>query len=49
MIKEVKYLGVILDEKLNWHKQNENISKSLLQLFGLFNNINWFVAKRIAR
>ena len=24
-VKETTYLGVILDEKLNWHKQNENI------------------------
>ena len=48
-VKEVLYLGVILDEKLNWHKQNENIRKSLLQFFGLFNHIKSFVTKRIAR
>ena len=48
-VKEVTYLGVILDEKLNWHKQNENICKSLLQFFGLFNHIKSFVTKSIAR
>ena len=45
-VKEVTYLGVILDEKLNWHKQNENICKSLLQFFGLFNHIKSFVTKQ---
>ena len=48
-VKEVTYLAVILDEKLNWHKQNENICKSLLQFFGLFNHIKSFVTKSIAR
>ena len=49
IVKEVTYLGVILDEKLNWHKQNESICKSLLQFFGLFNHIKSFVTKSIAR
>ena len=47
--QEVTYLGVILDEKLNCHKQNENICKSMLQFFGLFNHIKSIVTKRIAR
>ena len=48
-VKEVTYLGVILDEKLNWHKQNETVCKTLLQFFRLFNHIKSFVTKRIAR
>ena len=46
-VKEVTFLGVILDEKRNWRKQIENIYKSLLQFFGIFNHIKSFVSKHI--
>ena len=46
---DIERVKVILDEKINWYKQNENICKSLLEFFGLLNHIKSFATKRIAR
>ena len=44
-----KYLGVYVDELLNWRDHVSYISKSLLKYFGIFNHIKHFVNKKIIR
>ena len=48
-VESFNYLGVIIDEKLNWHEQAENVCKSLLQFYGIFNHIKSYVSSQIAR
>ena len=43
-VKYFNYLGLIIDEKLNWHEQAENVSKSLLQFYGIFNHFKFYVS-----
>ena len=45
----VKYLGVTIDEKLLWHEHVDNLCKSLIKYFGIFNKIKYFVTQKIAR
>ena len=48
-VNTFNYLGVIIDEKLNWHEQAENVCKSLLQFYGIFRQIKYYVSRKIAR
>ena len=41
------YLGVIIDEKLNWHEQAENVCKSLLQFYGIFRQIKYYASRKL--
>jgi hypothetical protein len=38
-VPHFKYLGVTLDESLNWNKHVDNICASLVKYFGIFNQI----------
>ena len=46
---EMKYLGLVLDEKLNYNEHVQAICNSLLKYFGIFNHIKHKVNKKIAR
>ena len=48
-VESVQYLGMLLDEKLYWHEHVDQICASLVKYFGIFNHIENFVSKRIAR
>ena len=45
----VKYIGLTIDEELNWKKHIDILIKSLVKYFGLFNNIKYFVTEKLAR
>ena len=38
-VTNIKYLGVIIDEKLNWNMHVNFVYDSLVKLFGIFNHI----------
>ena len=44
-----QYLGVTLDETLNWNEQVDQLCKSLLKYFGIFNQIKHKITTQIAR
>ena len=46
---EMKYLGLVLDEKLNYNEHVQSICNSLLKYFGIFNHIKHKVNKKTAR
>ena len=46
---EMKYLGLLLDEKLNYNEHVQSICNSLLKYFGIFNHIKHKVNKKTAR
>ena len=48
-VKSVNYLGIIIDEKLNWHEQAEKVCKLLLQFYGIFNHIKSYVSSKRAQ
>ena len=48
-VKSTKYLGVIFDEKLNWHEHVQSVCKSLLKYFGIFSHIKSIASRAIAR
>ena len=48
-VKSFKYLGVIIDEKLNWNDYVDYVCKSLVKYFGIFNQIKHTVTKRLSR
>ena len=45
----VKYIGLNIDEQLNWKGHVETLIKSLVKYFGIFNNIKHFVSPKLAR
>ena len=47
--KSVKYIGMIIDENLNWNEHVNSLCKSLLKYFGIFNKIKNFISNKIAR
>ena len=47
--QSVKYIGLIVDEKLNWGPHVEALCKSLVRYFGIFKQIRPFVCKSISR
>ena len=46
---EMKYLGLVLDEKLNHNEHVQSICNSLLKYFGIFNHMKHKVNKKTAR
>ena len=44
-----KYLGMWIDDMLNWKHHVQYISKSLLKYFGIFNHIKHIVTRPVAR
>ena len=48
-VKSFKYLGLILDETLNWGDHVNSLCSSLLKYFGIFNQIKHKVYAKIAR
>ena len=44
-----KYLGVVIDEKLNWHEHVNYVCSSLIKFFGIFSKIKHFMNKNTAR
>ena len=48
-VNEIKYLGLVLDEKLNWNEHVQSICNSLLKYFGIFNHIKNKVNRKTAR
>ena len=47
--KTFKYLGITLDETVNWGEHAEAICSSLLKYFGIFNKIRYKVTRGVAR
>ena len=45
----VKYLGLKIDEKLNWNNHIESVCSSLLKYFGIFNQVKGYITKSLAR
>ena len=48
-VSSAKYLGLIIDEKLNWDEHVISVCQSLIKYFGIFNQIKYFVTKPIVR
>ena len=48
-VTSIKYLGVIIDEKLNWKMHVYFVCDSLIKFFGIFNHIKQKVTQRVAR
>ena len=46
---EMKYLGLVLDEKFNYYEHVQLICNSLLKYFGIFNHIKHKVNRKTAR
>ena len=45
----VKYIGLLIDEKLNWDVHIDSLIKSLVKYFGIFNHIKDYVSTHLAR
>lgn len=48
-VNSIKYLGVVLDEKLNWHEHIKYVCNSILPFFGIFNYVKLYVKRNTAR
>ena len=48
-VTEIKYLGLVLDEKLNYNEHVQSISNPLIKYFGIFNHIKYKVNDKTAR
>ena len=48
-VSTTRYLGIFIDEKLNWQEHISYIHKSLLIYYGIFNRIKFFVNKDVVR
>jgi hypothetical protein len=47
--KEIKYLGMTIDENLSWKPHIENLCKSLIKYFGIFNHVKKLLPRNVAR
>ena len=47
--ESVKYIGLHIDEKLNWGTHIDTICTSLIKYFGIFNHIKHLVSKTLIR
>ena len=45
----VKYIGLMMDEQLNWKNHIDFLLKNIMKYFGIFNNIKGFISKPLAR
>ena len=45
----LKYLGLSLDETLNWNKDVNELCKSLIKYFGIFNHIKYKIIPAVMR
>ena len=48
-VSNIKYLGVIIDEKLNWNMHVYFVCDSLIKLFDAFNHIKHKVTQQVVR
>ena len=48
-VTSFKYMGITLDETLNWSEHVDNLCESLLKYVGIFNHIKYKVAPKVAR
>ena len=48
-VTNVKYIGLNIDEKLNWREHVYDLCKSLIKYFGIFNKVKYFVTSKLAR
>ena len=48
-VTEIKYLGLVLDEKLIYNEHVQSISNSLIKYSGIFNHIKYKVNYKTAR
>ena len=48
-VDSFEYLGITLDETLNWSVHINILCESLLKYFGTFNHIKYKVATKVAR
>ena len=48
-VKSFKYLGLTLDEHLNWNEDMNELCKSLIQYFGIFNHIKYKITLVVVR
>ena len=48
-VKHTKYIGLTIDENLNWEHHINELCKSLSQYFGIFYNIRHYISPHIAR
>ena len=48
-VNSFKYLGITLDETLNWSVHVNILCESLLKDFGIFNHIKYKVTPKVAR
>ena len=48
-VTNIKYLGVIIDEKLNWNMHINFVCDSLVKFFGIFNHIKHKVTQNVVR
>ena len=47
-VTEIKYLGLVLDEKLNYDEHVQSSSNSIIKYFGIFNHIRYKVNDKTA-
>ena len=45
----IKYIGLMMDEQLNWKNHIDYLLKSIMKYFGIFNNIKGYISKPLAR
>ena len=48
-VTEIKYSGLVLDEKRNFNEHVQSISNSLIKYFDIFNHIKYKVNDKTAR
>ena len=48
-VPSTKYVGLTLDETLNWDAHITELSNSLIKYFGVFYNIRHLINKKLAR
>ena len=48
-VTNIKYLGVIIDEKLNWNMHVNFVYDSLVKCFGIFNHIKHKITQKVVR
>ena len=46
-VQNVKYLGVVLDDRLNWKKHISSVCKKIAPVIGVLSKLRWVLPKRI--